>query len=541
MIAVRLVPPSVWGPEVARYAGSGHSSDPWADPGRLAHAALWVLQDAHVGITPKLAHELGRLFARNGPVEPGVWSKLVRRLQERLPRTGRSGLVAGRAPVYIVQNLVKPIVREACTEIGYTCLLCQDDTDGAVTADEYAVYGASLERIASRLAGQLAAGPLFATEHGNVVAALSEPSPDFRSRAIVPEIDRDSLALLLGLDAEVELPDGASRSTPTPSYVPKRRPAAAAPGGRVEGLRQGRGEGQLGSMVLSEFLNPPLVLVDRLLNSGYLVHERRPRRAKLRDTLVVGLMPHDVRATPQGAFAKACWVDCMARLARRLISARLHDSEFRWIEGDAAGRARRASFPLGQVPADLAAGRHAAFRDAFLTLSRWVPDYFETRAGFRPLRADPNTIASADQWAMAAWACLEQGRGAGPEPGRRACPEPGRRADAGSDTPKGSVDSFSFVHVMVFLPPIEDSRRAAAESARRLGTLRAGLRLGYGRRRHASVTYVPLDRDPRPWHFGSDSDPYHALTPMPSDHGAALAGALQSSWLDRLTKDIWHG
>src|SRR4029453_6489261 len=113
MIDVRLVPPSVWGPEVARYADSGPSSDPWSDPDRLAHAALWVLQDAHVGITPKLAHALGRLFARKGPVEPGVWPKLSRRLQERLPRTERSGLVTGNAPVYVVQNLVKPIVREA--------------------------------------------------------------------------------------------------------------------------------------------------------------------------------------------------------------------------------------------------------------------------------------------------------------------------------------------------------------------------------------------------------------------------------------------
>jgi hypothetical protein len=519
MIDVRLVPPSVWGPEVARYAAPASAGEPWSDAGRLAHATLWVLQDAHVGITPKLAHELGRLFARKGPAEPGVWPRLFRGLQERLPRTERSGLVAGSAPVYVVQNLVKPIVREACAELGYTCLLCQDDPEGAVTADDYAAYGASLERIASRIAEQRAAGPLFAAEHGNVVAALSEPSPLVRSRTRVPEIDRDSLALLLALDAAVDFPERASRSTPTPSYVPKRRPAAEGHGGRVEGLRQGRGEGQLGSMVLSEFLNPPLVLVDRLLNSGYLVHERRPRRAKLRDALVVGLMPHDVRATPQGAFAKACWIDCMTRLARRLVSARLQDSEFRWIEGDAAGRARCASFPLGQVPPDLAAGCHAAFRDAFMTLSRWVPDYFETRAGFRPLRAGANTIASADEWAIAAWSA---------------------HADR--------VDSFSFVHVMVFHPPIpviDAARGAAADGAARLGRLRAGLRLGYRRRRHTSVTYVPgrLDheRDARPWHFGSDSDPYRALTPMPPDEDAALARALQSSWLDRLTKDIWHG
>jgi hypothetical protein len=531
MIDVRLVPPSVWGPEVARYADPRSSIDPWSDPARLAHAVLWVLQDAHVGITPKLAHELGRVLARKGPVEPGVWPTLFRRLQEGLPRTERSGLVAGNAPVYVAQNLVKPIVRQACVELGYTCLLCQDDTGGAVTADEYSAYGASLERIATRIAGQLAAGPLFTAEHGNVLAALSEPSPRGPSRAQVPEIDRDALALLLGLDAAVDLPERASRATPAPSYVPKRRPATDGPGGRVEGLRQGRGEGQLGSMVLSEFLNPPLLLVDRLLNSGYLVHERRPRRAKLRDALIVGLMPHEVRATPQGAFAKACWLDCMARLARRLSSARLHDSEFRWIEGDAGGRARRSSFPLGSlgnVPPGTAAGRHAEFRDAFMTLSRWVPAYFETRAGFRPLHADTNTIASADEWVIAAWA---------------ANVDPSTSLGAGPSTSLGAgqVDGFSFVHVMVFHPLIENARGAAAEGAERLGRLRAGLRLGYRRRRHTSVTYVPRDGDTRPWHFGSDSDPYRALTAASSQDGASLARAVQSSWLDRLTKDIWHG
>jgi hypothetical protein len=511
MIDVRLVPPSVWAPEVERYAAPGTPSDPWTDPARLAHAALWVLQDAHVGITPKLAYELGRLLARKGVLEPGVWSKLFRRLQEQLPRTDRSGLVAGSAPVYVLLNVVKPILREACAELRYSCLLCQDHTEGAVTADEYAAYGASLERVASRIAEQRAAGPLFAAEHGNIMAALSEPSAYVRSRALVPEIDRDSLALLLGLDAEVDFPERASHSTPAPSYIPKRRPAAEGSGGRVEGLRQGRGEGQLGSMVLSEFLNPPLVLVDRLLNSGYLVHERRPRRAKLRDALVVGVMPHEGRATQQSAFAKACWMDCMARLARRLVSARLEDSEFRWIEGDAAGRARSSSFPLGALPADMTAGRHAEFRDAFMTLLRWVPDYFERRAGFRSLGAD--RIANADEWAIAAWAAHVD-----------------------------RVDSFSFVHVMLFHPPIDDGINAGAEGAARLGRLRAGLGLGYRRRRHVSVTYVPgrLDRDTRPWHFGSDSDPYRPLRPVSSD-GAALARALQSSWLDRLTKDIWHG
>ena len=76
-----------------------------------------------------------------------------------------------------------------------------------------------------------------------------------------------------------------------------------------------------------------------------------------------------------------------------------------------------------------------------------------------------------------------------------------------------------------------------------LDRLRAAEEEDEVRRRHATITYVPdaHDRGTRSWHFGSDSDPYRALTPVPSDEGAALARALQSSWLDRLTKEIWHG
>ena len=202
----------------------------------------------------------------------------------------------------------------------------------------------------------------------------------------------------------------------------------------------------------------------------------------------------------------------MARLARRLCSSRLHDSEFRWIEGDAANRARCASFPLAHVPPERADSAHAVFRDAFMTLARWVPDYFETRAGFRAIGMD--TTATVDEWIVAAAAAHA-----------------------------GEVDRFSFVHVMVFRAPITlDHDTRPADGAARLGRLRAGLRLGYRRRRHVSVTYVPGNsmRDLRQWRFGSDADPYRDVAPAAVD-AASVARALQSSWLDRLTKEIWHG
>jgi hypothetical protein len=518
---IRLAGPSAWQAEAAR-CGPPAGGRPAAETSRLAHAVLWTLQEAHVGITPKLAHDLARVFAEpaarggSGPLparapdHPIVWSRLLRRLQDSLPRTDRSGLVAGNVPVYIVLKIVKPIVRESCRALGRACLLCHDEPAAGVTAEDYAAYAAALEREVSRTAERLASGPLFAAEHGNVVAALSEPSWHGRSRTSVPELDRASLAMLLGLDAGVDVPARRSRRPPAPTYVSRRHPGPGDHEGRIEGLRHSRGEAHFGSIVLSEFLNHPVILVDRLLNSGYLVHERRPRREKLRDVLVVGVMPHAVRATTQGSFAKACWLDCMSRLGQVLAAARLGDSEFRWIEGDRSGRSRCCSFPLGELPAQYAAGGATQFRDAFVTLLRWLPDYFDTRTGFRPLGVPPSL--TIEQWAAAAWA-----------------------ASVGPHTTP--IERFSFVHVMMFHPSMGTEPGTHAAGARRLGTLRAGLRLGYSPRRHTSVTYVSGDGERPAWHYGAGSDPYRLL----AGDGAALARHVQAAWLDQLTKEIWHG
>jgi hypothetical protein len=101
------------------------------------------------------------------------------------------------------------------------------------------------------------------------------------------------------------------------------------------------------------------------------------------------------------------------------------------------------------------------------------------------------------------------------------------------------MERFSFVHIMVFHPSIGVER--GAQTARRLGTLRAGLRLGYHPRRQASITYVSSDGDPGAWHLGSDREPYRALASPSAEDGAALSRQLQTSWLDLLTKEIWHG
>jgi hypothetical protein len=517
---VRLVSPSVWARKVDWIARRPAETSRSREIAKLADAVLWTLQDAHVGITPSLAYELARFFKEPHTVEQGVWAGIFRALQGVLPRTDGSGFVASANPVYTVLKIVKPLVRNACARHGKACLLADDEIRSGVSAHEYAQYDQALARELKRSIEKGVASRLFWIEHGNVVASFSDPMSGTATRASAPEMDRVGLAMLLGLPADTPVTARIPNRPPTPAFVPKNRPTRGAVEGGVQGVRHTRREADFGSMLLSEFLNPRELLVERLLNSGYSIHERRPRRERLRDVLIAGILPPDLSGRVHASFAKACWLDGMARLARLFANARLHDTEFRWLEGDKFGRVRARSFPLPQLPAEVLSDPHdGPFREAFLTHLRWLPDYLDGESGYRALDVDGRT--SAEEWAGAAWTATDGAPGS------------------------SAMEAFSFVHVMVFLPANVAPRRSAPQDANRtvvrggrerLGRLRATLGIGYHSRRHVSVTYVP-DPGPSEWHYGSENDSYLALNPGTT----GLSAALQRTWLAQLTREIWHG
>jgi hypothetical protein len=517
---VRLVSPSVWARKVDWIARRPAVTSKSRETAKLAEAVLWTLQDAHIGITPSLAYELARFFKEPHIVEQGVWAGIFRALQDVLPRTDGSGLVAGANPVYTVLKIVKPLVRNACARLGKTCLLADDEIRSSVTAHEYAQYDQALARELKRSTENGVASRLFWTEHGNVVASFSDPMSGTATRASAPEMDRVGLAMLLGLPADTAVTTRIPNRPPAPAFIPKNRPTRGAVEGGVQGVRHTRREADFGSMVLTEFLNPRELLVERLLNSGYVIHERRPRRERQRDVLIAGILPPDLSGRINASFVKACWLDAMARLARLFANARLRDTEFRWLEGDKLGRVRSRSFPLPQLPAEvLSDTRDGPFRDAFLTHLRWLPDYLDGESGYRALEVDGRS--SAEDWAGVAWTATNGAPGS------------------------SAMEAFSFVHVMVFLPATVTPRGSAQQDANRtglrggrerLGRLRATLGIGYHSRRHVSVTYVP-DPGPSDWHYGSESDSYLAL----NAGIAGLSTVLQGTWLAQLTREIWHG
>jgi hypothetical protein len=69
-----------------------------------------------------------------------------------------------------------------------------------------------------------------------------------------------------------------------------------------------------------------------LINNGYLALRRQAKREKLRDIMVVGLMPAEVQPGLSVDFIKACWLDFISRFGMMLVQNRRVRSEFRWLD-----------------------------------------------------------------------------------------------------------------------------------------------------------------------------------------------------------------
>ena len=542
-MAIELVPPSVWEPELT-LASAG--SPPHA---RLTSAVLWTLQDAHVGITPALAGQMAAVLTSPKTVRGSAWARVVQGLHDTVSDscTTPTGLNPSANSMYFLLSVARPLICDALGRTGRSLLLCRDERPSAVTPEAYRRYGADLERELTRPAGRDGSARFPALEReGIVMSTLSALRAREKGRSRMPEMDRLTAALLFAMPSAVSGDRWLPRQAPRPTVVPRTRPSPGPNEGSIEGIRHSRREADFGARTLSEYLLPSELQLERMIDSGFFIHERRPLREKLRDVLVVGIMPGGLRQTPAGAFIKACWADCMARLGHRLVTARLRETEFRWIEADAADEARRTSFLLQRLPrgAD-AEPRHERFRKEFFRTLGWLPAFLDGHSD----RGVPIDAAAPHEWVSAAWRAQTDDLG---------WP---RHASSG----ESPADRFSFVHAVVCLSADEFRRIAdaaiggarrktgraeqsdEAAAARVLGLLRARLRLGR-RRRHVSMVIAPKTPMVAGWVVGTSVDPYRRLRSLPNQPAltttasgqAHLASELQGAWLDALTQEVWH-
>ncbi|MCK4761300.1 MAG: hypothetical protein KAW12_03810 [Candidatus Aminicenantes bacterium] len=507
-------------------------------------------------------------------------------------------VLPGTVPPYSIMRLCLPIVEEACRRLGKCYLFYQEE---AIDDDEFPAGTASnpqsgkqtkrlkktkqtpLRGGAFRGAGTAGANRLgaphprrrqentisleeyrdysvaLAAEIENTAADNSDSRKiSWKERALtlsgyslrpglwrtagqgLPETDPAAAALLLRLQPDI---DPGRRRLPTVRPLSARLEHREVPRSReggIGGIRITRRPEDIEDILMSEFIHPREILLDRMINSGYLALKRQPKREKLRDVLLVGLMPAAVQPGLSADFIKACWFDFIARFGHTLQRSRLFRSEFRWLEGDAFGRISSSRFLLQdlhlqdrQQPTDSPA--NALYRHRFLVALGWLPHYLDTRRSFEALPGPPPTTVK--KWAFAAWKAQEDNP-------NWALYEAQRHIFSASPVRHLEVKEFAFVHLMLFLPARRGQRDRLSYAAE-IGRLYSGFGLGAANTpgRGISITRVPEEvAASRQWTFEARGirEPLLFPRPEPRFTGGKIAGRLEGAWRQQLVKEIWH-
>ncbi len=383
-----------------------------------------------------------------------------------------------------------------------------------------------------------------------------------RAAADFPETDPSALGLLLRLKTRISKARPLSFHASPMTQPLRHREVRRIKEGGFSGIYITRRQEDMGDILLSEFVNPPVVLADRLINNGYLALRRQAKREKLRDVMVLGLMPAEVQPKLSVDFIKACWLDFISRFGMMLIQNRRVRSEFRWLEGDRFGGIRSCHFLLqdlapGFIEIPVEGDWRPLFRREFLTALGWLPLYLDTRGKFEPVSEDDGKpkyqplqegvkqvrrgdLESAQQWAFAAWRSQKENL-------LWAFHEPDKPVLSPQQEKRLEIDRFAFVHLMLFLPAGKRHEGGVSMSgAARLGALSSGFGISNIPGRSVSVTWVPEQINvSREWAFDCrekrDSLLFSREKPVQRINGHYIAGRLVQAWRDYLLKELRNG
>ena len=551
---IKLVKPGIWR-QVLSEAFSGLGTRVRT----AAYSILRTMHNRHIGITPQLAAGLAPLIIDAYASRQGrsAWHDVLKRLQRETSDPLFSfGVIFSAVPAYSVIRLAMPILEEACQRINLCLLFCQDNIENDVTPEVYNQYSRDLEDEIKRMAGNKEDSlQLFWADRAMSLAVLSRrgnfPGPGASG---LPETDPMALGLLLRLNPVLSQNpplSGHSRQLTDPL---KHREASRLKEGGFSGIQVTRRPEDMEDILLSEFVNPPAVLADRLVNNGFLSLRRQTRREQWRDVLIAGLMPLELKPKLSADFVKACWFDFIRRFGYLLAQSGRKRSEFRWLEGNQAGQVRSCYFLLQDLP-ELAGpfkGNYdSSFRKGFLMALGWLPQYLDTRYRFQPLpqfAGGPGSSSPtgdigikpgfefAKRWAFSVWRLQEENL-------QWTVHEPDKLTPGGSGEKRLNIDGFAAVHLMLFLPADLRDQGKGVSAAARLGSLYSGFGLGNTPGRNVSITWVPKQITiSKEWAFDcrgkGDSQVFFKEKPAVKSSGHVIAGRLEEVWRSQLIKEL---
>jgi len=526
--SVELIGQNQWRPYLENFL-SKHS-------GSNVHGArtlISAMHNRHIAITPRLALELSDLLqntnSRNR--KPGVWTAVIRRLNECLAsherRESLSGILLHASPTYTVIRLAQPLVEEACKRLGQGILFAEDNPSSSQKTTAYHAWSEALYREVEEMTrDQSPTWSTFWMDRALTLANYSHRPSQTQTNKNLPKVHGPSLNLLLNLNAPVAAARHKERHPKPLRSAQKHREAMRLKEGGVHGVKMSRKLQDMGEMLLSEFMRHPIIQADRLLNTGYLSYRREPRKERLRDVLIVGVMPHQARMGPMAQFTKACWFELCARLSYMLYKNNMMNSEFRWLEGDLSGGIRQASFLLkdlpqtGQVEGETP---HQLWRTAFLKATGWSPAFLDHGGEFQPLPSStlPDLESETPMfWLQKVWAFQKDHQ------------RWNNHQPAIKNRDRLTQDAWSHTHLMVFQPTANQDITAA----------QLHRKLRFNERAGVSLTHIPDQTTSPEWRFQSlKSSPKPLFSSEENQLSAtAAAGRVVQSWLDLIVKEIRH-
>lgn len=504
---------------------------------RMGEALLRNMHDRHLGCTPGLALDLARVMvdARRYLTKDNGWYGVCRRLATAIAAPAeqggspvRMGALFAAAPVFAIQRIAMPLVEAACRQVGQSILFADDPVPRQVATGRYHNYVKNLQSALDSLSGK-PHGPLrlFWRERALSLAADTREGTHPQQR-LVPQINRLGLALLNDLplstvEQKKAVPRRANLRKPAPySQADQRRESG------VDGIRVSRRDEDLNNILLSEFVNPSVLLADRLANTGFLALRRQPKRESLRRVMVTGAMPF-ADMGPMTAVVKRIWFEAACLLAHRLCNAGLRASVFRWFEGGAPTRLRAHTHRLHQMPhRGEERPLDAGFRHAFLTSMDWVQTFFQNEPGeLLTHTQQPDIHFEMDTTAH--WLRAVVGR----------IHPSASVASRLSPSRKSKPDHYDALHCNVFLPySLHEAGHPWDQRA--VNALRRLFHWQGKRGHHLAIVWYPdhLEQT-QSWHW-QEKHLRELLPDGPSDL-SEWAGRLATDWHQQWTRGIWRG
>ena len=405
-MTIAILPERFWRPRVA--ATPCH-----AGAARLC-GLLLAVHGRHAGLTPRLAAAI--LDDQTSLVSPprrtcAPWALMRENVSDAL------GAAAGQSdrfwaevsPALLFSRALVPLV-QAAEAAGRRSYLFGEEA--AATPGGDAVDYSAHERMIERAVTELAAdrrrmgaafwdGLAFSLWSEYLLRSGSRAAPA-RPRDPCPDTDPGVIHWLRRLRPAFPHDMRQRRPRVTHNRVKEREPRPRQ--GGVTGVRLSHSPDEFGDRLMSEAAWPPILQLDRLLHSGYLVRHRPPPLDRRRDVLIAGLFASE-RLTAGQSLAHAAFLDAALRAAMLLRRSGLTKSDIAVATrsaSDGAAAAQVAIEPLDWLDAADPWAAGVKERMAFVRTAGPLPGFLDRGPGAAlPAPAHPRGPAG-DRTAAAA-------------------------------------------------------------------------------------------------------------------------------------------